>query len=61
MSGVVVLLVSTDGDVYLAENSFVTRQTTATESVFTVLARGTVLARIRLTFVDIDLAVVAFR
>jgi hypothetical protein len=58
---IVMLLMSANGDVHLAKSPFIAGQTAATVSVVPILARCAVLARIRLTFVDIDLAVVAFK
>ncbi len=56
----VLMVMATDGDVHLTKSAFVAGQTAATVPVVAVLARRPVLARIRLAFVDIHLAVVAF-
>ena len=55
------VVVSTDGDVHLTKGALVAGQTAAAIPVVAVLARSAVLARVRLAFVDIHLAVVAFR
>ena len=53
------VVVSTDGDVHLTKGALVAGQTAAAIPVVAVLARSAVLARVRLAFVDIHLAVVA--